>query len=149
MKEITRYAAALALVGLTATACASDKSEALSLAKEACNMSLPDVEGDPLTDDDSRSKHRDALLPELEKMADKAAQAARRDGTWQQLATAADEFAKLVSVIIELGDLRDTRVGSGYSNAADVDKDAHLEERRTALSKGMEDFVAECRKTTG
>lgn len=132
------------------TACASDdKDEALQLARDACAVGYPDVPGDPLTDTSARQGARDKLLPRMEEAADKAAQAARLDDTWQPLATALNRAAELGSVTIELGDLRDTRVSGGYSDPADVDRDGRLDTRRTKLINGLDDLdiTGECRKT--
>ncbi|MGI5134258.1 hypothetical protein [Streptomyces sp. CA-106110] len=90
----------------------------------------------------------------MEEAADKAAQAARLDGTWQPLATAYNRDTELVSVTLDLADLRDTRVGGGYSNPGDVDKDSQLDARRNKMIKSVNSVdgpsvAGECRKTTG
>ncbi|MEV7001758.1 hypothetical protein AB0N62_29225 [Streptomyces sp. NPDC093982] len=87
----------------------------------------------------------------MEKAADKAAQAARLDDTWQPLATAFNRSAELTSVTLELGDLRGTQLDGDYSDPADVDKDSQLDERRTKLINRLDEpnITGECRKTTG
>ncbi|TRO58544.1 hypothetical protein [Streptomyces sp. IB201691-2A2] len=132
------------------TACAGDdKDEALQLAQEACAVDYPDVAGDPFTDTAARQQARDKLIPRIEEAADKSAQAARLDDTWQPLATAFNRAAELASVTTELGDLRDTQVSGGYSEPADVDRDSQLDARRTKLINGLDEpsVTGECRKT--
>ncbi|MFF7888608.1 hypothetical protein ACH40F_48475 [Streptomyces sp. NPDC020794] len=87
----------------------------------------------------------------MEEAAGKAAQAARLDDTWQPLATAYNRDTELISVTLELADLRDTRVDGGYGNPADVDKDSRLDTRRTKLINSTDEpsVTGECRKTTG
>jgi hypothetical protein len=143
----------MAAVSALSACAADDKDQALQLARDACNLKLPDIGGDPLTDSAARQRARDKALPRVEEAADKAAQAARLDRTWQPLATALDREAELVSVTLDLGDLRDgpTRVGGGYSDPTDLDKDTQLDARRTKLLNSMDEpsMSAECRKTTG
>ncbi|MGW1808241.1 hypothetical protein [Streptomyces sp. NPDC002078] len=87
----------------------------------------------------------------MEEAADKAAEAARLDDTWQPLATAYNRDADMISVSLDLADLRATRVDGGYSNPADVDRDTQLDARRTKLINSMDEpsVNAECRKTKG
>ncbi|WP_369170474.1 hypothetical protein AB5J49_22850 [Streptomyces sp. R28] len=148
MAMFSRYATVLVLAGLAMTACTNEQNKALSLAREACNVEFPDLGGDVLTDADARTKARDEFLPLSEEVANKAAQAARSDTTWQPLATAADDLAELVSVTIDLGDLRATKVGGGYSTPEDVDKDTQLEARHAELVTKSDTFGDECRKAT-
>ncbi|MFG2277938.1 hypothetical protein ACGFNQ_04530 [Streptomyces asoensis] len=148
MAVSSRCARVLVLICLAMTACTNEQNEALNLAREACNVEFPDLGGDVLTDADARAKARDKFLPLSEEVANKAAQAARRDTTWQPLATAADDLAELVSVTIDLGDLRATKVSGGYSTPEDVDKDTQLEARHAELVKKSDAFNDECRKTT-
>lgn len=146
---IVTAASALAACG------GNDKDQALQLARGACSIALPDVHGDPLVDTAARQRARDKVLPRVEEAADKAAQAARLDDTWQPLATAYNRAAELISVTLDLGDLRDTRVNAGsskgYSNPADVDRDNQLDARRTKLINSMDEpsLTGECRKTKG
>jgi len=149
-RRLIRGGLVIAVAGAALTACAGDDSdEALQLAREACTVEYPDFSGDPLTDPAARQDARDKLVPPMEEAADKAAQAARLDDTWQPLATVFNRAAELGSVTIELGDLRDTRISGGYSDAADVDRDTRLDERRTELIEGMDEpsITGECRKT--
>ncbi|MER5209410.1 hypothetical protein ABT063_02120 [Streptomyces sp. NPDC002838] len=151
-RGITRFAITIAIATSVLAACSGDdKDKALELAREACNMEFPDVSGDPLTDAAARQDSRDKILPRMDKAADKAAQAARLDDTWQPLATAFNNTAELVSVTLELGDLRETKIGPGYSSPDDVDKDNRLSEQHTALSNNLNNptVEGECRKTTG
>ncbi|MFE5894984.1 hypothetical protein ACFQ6E_39555 [Streptomyces sp. NPDC056462] len=114
-------------------------------------MEFPEVSGDPLIDAGARQESRDRVLPLMEKAADKTAQAARLDDTWQPLATASNRGAELASITLELGDLRSTQLGGDYSDPADLDKDSQLDERRTKLINRLDEpsITGECRKTTG
>ncbi|TXS35536.1 hypothetical protein EAO75_44100 [Streptomyces sp. uw30] len=114
-------------------------------------MEFPEVPGDPLIDAAARQESRDRVLPLMEKAADKAAQAARLDDTWQPLATAFNRAAELASVTLELGDLRGTQLDGDYGNPADADRDSQLDGRRTKLINRLDEpsITGECRKTTG
>lgn len=155
MERRTRFARQAVVIVAAASvlaACGSDdKEQALQLARKACNMDFPNVHGDPLTDAAARQRSRDEVLPRMEEAADKAAEAARLDDTWQPLATAYNRDADMISVSLDLADLRATRVDGGYSNPADVDRDTQLDARRTKLINSMDEpsVNAECRKTKG
>ncbi|MFD5008742.1 hypothetical protein [Streptomyces chartreusis] len=114
-------------------------------------MEFPEVSGDPLIDAAARQESRERVLPLMEKAADKAAQAARLDDTWQPLATAFNRGAELASTTLELGDLRSRQLDGDYSDPAAADKDSQLDERRTKLINRLDEpsVTGECRKTTG
>ncbi|MBL1080716.1 hypothetical protein JK359_01785 [Streptomyces actinomycinicus] len=151
MKRRSRFGSTIifAFAALARAACADDaQGHALSLAREACAVKYRASTGDPLADSTARQAARNKTLPSLEEAADKAAQAARLDDTWQPLATTLNRFAELASVTIELGDLRDTRVGEGYATPEDVDRDNQLDARRTGLIRELDSssLTGECRK---
>ncbi|MFF4054107.1 hypothetical protein ACFYZ5_46990 [Streptomyces chartreusis] len=148
---IVRGSLIVVVVSGLAACAGDDKDEALQLAKEACTMEFPDVSGDPLIDAAARQESRDRVLPLMEKAADKAAQAARLDDTWQPLATAFNRGAELASTTLELGDLRSTQLDGDYSDPTAADKDSQLDERRTKLINRLDEpsITGECRKTTG
>jgi hypothetical protein len=97
--------AALAALPLAAACGMSHKDPALRLATEACDDSrLSDLDFDS---PQGRQAARAEALPVLQDHADKAAQAARLDPTWQNLAEAKDRIAEGTSVRIELGDVKE------------------------------------------
>ncbi|MER5941602.1 hypothetical protein ABT121_30280 [Streptomyces sp. NPDC001928] len=152
LKRLIGLGSVVVIVVSALAACASDdKGSALQLAREACTMEIPEVPDDPLIDAAARQESRDRVLPLMEKAADKAAQAARLDDTWQPLATAFNRGAELASVTVELGDLRDAQLDGDYGDPVDADRDSQLDERRTKLINRLDEpsITGECRKTTG
>ncbi|MFG2301177.1 hypothetical protein [Actinacidiphila glaucinigra] len=94
--------AAAASVGACGSA---DADRARGLAREACanyEMFLP---SDFSTADDRETAHR-RVIPALEDSARQAAQAARLDADWQELALGLSRVAEQTSARLDLADLR-------------------------------------------
>ncbi|MFD5111453.1 hypothetical protein ACFWNG_03910 [Streptomyces sp. NPDC058391] len=148
-RRFRRHVTAVVIAGLTLAACTSDEDDGFTLARDACRLAYMDA--GQLSGSAAREHAREKTIPRLEKSADKAAQAALRDGNWQSLATAMSDAAEHFSVGVELGELRATGMSGGYSISEYTDRDADLQARFDELSgrNPAAIIAAECRKTKG
>ncbi|WP_406273422.1 hypothetical protein OH779_37140 [Actinacidiphila glaucinigra] len=107
MQRSSLGACALVLaVAASVGACGSgDADRARGLAREACANYEMFLSSDFSTADDREAAHR-RVIPALEDSARQAAQAARLDADWQELALGLSRVAEQTSASLDLADLQ-------------------------------------------
>ncbi|WP_431968889.1 hypothetical protein [Actinacidiphila sp. bgisy160] len=143
-RSTLRAVAAVLAVTALASACASgDSDRARDLAREACANYEMFVPAGADTPEERETAHR-RVVPGLEDSARQAAQAARLDSQWRELAQGLARLAEQTSASLELADLR---AGAASTSGGTADAD---ELQARVLSLGAEvdahDPREQCRK---